>query len=74
MAVPTLYHVLQEVDGPGGTTYVPVAANVGARSTDDALRHIVKETGRYVAIPQRSFQPTAVTVETETVVRVGTVT
>ena len=74
----TAYHVFrrsstdESLDSP--VLYEPVAADVQAHSSADALRQTVKETGLYVAIPARSFVPTKVTIETQTVVKLGEAT
>jgi hypothetical protein len=47
---------------------------VEAHSAEAAIRtHVAqaKTTGTFVAIPERSWKPTPVTVETQTVVKVG---
>lgn len=71
MAEKTRYHVFREIDAADTKAYEPIAAAVEAHSSGDALRQAVKETGTYVAVPARSFDPTHVTIETQTVVKVG---
>jgi hypothetical protein len=68
----TAYHVFRETRREDGTTsYEPLDANVQAHSPAAALRQTVKETGSYVAVPARSFVPTKVTLQTQTVVKLG---
>jgi alpha-tubulin suppressor-like RCC1 family protein len=67
----TAYHVLREVDVDGVPMYQQTAASVEGHSSADALKQTVKETGTYVAVPARSFTPTKVTLETQTVVKLG---
>jgi hypothetical protein len=72
MTAPTLYHILRvDTDKDGGEIYVPHSANVGASSAEQALRSSVTETGRYVAIPRRSFVPVEVRIETKTSIKIG---
>jgi cell division septation protein DedD len=71
----TSYVILEERvqrDGPGGTTYEPVET-VTATSAVAAIRKAAENAGAgtYVAIPERSFTPTKVTVETKQTVRLG---
>jgi hypothetical protein len=65
-----------------GTTYVVLEAvedsysrigNYTATSATAAIRKVAEEAGpgTYVAIPERSFAPTKVTVETKQTVKVG---
>ena len=71
----TAYHVFQETLGAHDEkVYELVASNVQAHSSADALRQTVKATGTYVAVPARSFAPTKVTLETQTVVKLGEAT
>ena len=72
----THYVVLQEVPDGKSATFVYVA-NAEARSAQAALQAVFNaqhediqtESGRYVAIPARSFRPVTVKVETKTALR-----
>lgn len=46
-------------------------ATLEANSAPEAIRLSAKLAGTYVAVPERSFVPTKVTIETQTVVKVG---
>lgn len=65
----TSYVVLREDDQLGGYAF---HSNVEAGSAESAIRKAALEEGTYVAVPARSFQPTKVKVETQTVLRLGT--
>lgn len=72
MAEKTRYHVFAEDrDASGAAAYLPLEAYVEAHSAVDAIRKSAKKSGVYVAVPARSFEPTTVTIETQTVVKVG---
>ena len=70
-AAGTAYHVFAEKGNGDTKFYEPAAANVQARSSDEAIKQTAKTNGTYVAVPARSFKPVKVTVHTETTVRLG---
>lgn len=70
-SVPTTYNVLKESKGADGSIYLPVAANVAARSSGEAIEATVKEAGTYVAVPARAFSPVTVKVETQTKIKLS---
>jgi hypothetical protein len=67
--VKTTYHVFAENDGADGKRYSPIAANVEAANSQDAIRKTVKTSGSYVAIPARSFVVVKVKIEQVSVVK-----
>ena len=48
------------------------ASKVEATSAASAIRKAAEKEGTLVAIPERSFQPTLVTFQTQTVLKLGT--
>lgn len=73
----TRYRVLREVkkDGPLVEHYEPVVANLEANNAEHALRLYAAspgaETGVYVAITDRAFKPTKITLTQTTAIKVG---
>lgn len=67
----TAYHVLQEVTESGAKVYVPFAANVQAANGNAAIRAVANVAGVYVAVPSGRFNPTTVSVETQTVIKLA---
>lgn len=73
----TAYHVLQLVSAElkrddviqAPENWNVYARDVEANSAPDAVRKTVKDGGMYVAVPSRSFSPTTVKIETQTVVK-----
>ena len=74
----TSYVILREVATAGEVTgYEPVTSGVQGNSSDHALRTWAEtatagtQAGTYVAIPTRSFRPTKVAFQQQTIVKVG---
>lgn len=83
----TAYHVLKQTRAPlnisdtasaspGPTTpaYDLVAASIDANNAEHAIRvHAEKsqDSGTFIAVPSRSWKPVPVTIETQTVIKLG---
>jgi hypothetical protein len=75
----TAYHVLKRTEiEDGQNDYRLVASHVSAVNAEAAIRYFVgsinttsDKEGEFVAVPSRSWKPTVVKVETQTVIRIG---
>jgi hypothetical protein len=63
----TTYTVL--IASPGGRIQWSFHREILASSSSDAIRKVVTEPGKYVAVPARSWKPVTVTTETKTVLK-----
>jgi hypothetical protein len=68
----TRYVILEVNTGEGGKIdNLKHVDDVEAASATSAIRGSIKTPGIYIAIPERSFRPVKVTVETKQTVKLG---
>jgi len=74
-ATKTRYIILRKAEGGADKVGIESSWDIidyaDASSANAAIRSAIKTTGHYLAVPARSWKPVKVTVEQQTVVKVG---